>query len=125
MGVLKGTIYSKMNDSKIPSQSTLKISLIETFQTNPAIKLIGKLEIANPQAFPINYELEYDEKDFKNLDSIYYLNVSIKKDRTNLYSNESKTSFKTLGSSEYGDLLGKAGRLRRHLDVYLNTLNGK
>jgi uncharacterized lipoprotein YbaY len=114
-----------MNNSKIPNQSVLKISLIETFEANPAIKLIGKLEITNPQAFPISYELEYDEKDFKNLGSIYYLNVTIKKDRVNLYSNESKASFKTLSTNEFGDLLGKAGRLRRHLDVYLNTLNVK
>ena len=124
MGILKGTIYSKMYNSKIPNNSILKISLIETYKGSPAIKLIGKLEVSNPQSFPIKYELEYDDNETKKLDSTFYLNVLIKKERANLFSNESKSK-QTSHDNEYGDFLGRAGRMRRHLDIYLNTCEMK
>ena len=125
MGFLRGTICSKMNNSKIPERCVLKLSLIESVGTNKAIKLIGKLEINDPQSFPINYELEYDDNDLKNTDSVYYLNVLIKKDRVNFYSNETKSASQTLCGNEYGDLISCNGRIRRYLDVYLSTLNLK
>ena len=125
MGVLRGTIHSKMSNSHIPNRSVLKISLIETFGSNQAIKLIGKLEIQDPQAFPITYELEYDDNELKKEDSAIYLNVLIKKDRVNFFTNENKTIFKTLSANEYGDLISYNGRIRRHLDVYLSDINLK
>lgn len=108
-------------------------------------RLIGKCEIHNVSTFPIEYSIDYEEGSHlgPSDDMLIYLNVYIEKNGTIMFNNESHSQKEIIINSpsksrspplsststnrlvmgnEFGDLVGRNGKVRRHLDVFLNTL---
>ena len=118
---------------QIPNNRTLARSNVA--------RLIGKSEIFNVNSFPIDFAIEYEDTTTQAEEDDYtiYLNVYIEKNSTILFNNESTsqkefimtskknniTSNRLLLGSEYGDLIGRNGKSRRVLDVFLNTVTNE
>ena len=104
---LKGTINSIFNDS-LPENCTVCVSIIQQ-PTQSSFRLINSKEYQNPKSIPLAYSIEYDvdTTDIKN--SIFFLQVSIVKDNQILCKNELK------------DQVGKNGRFRHYIDVFISN----
>ena len=117
--ILKGTINCK-SDVQIPSNSILKIQVLYIVENElKKAKLVSRLE--SPTAFPITYEIDYSEDTIDQLESsngtFYFLRATIERNDEVLFRN-----FSAVDAGFYGDLIGRAGRFRKHLDVFLNHL---
>ena len=128
MGFIKGTIFCKSINSYIPPGCMLEMCLIDvpsSSEKNKPARFIGKLELNNPKSFPIKYDIEFDENDFKDASHNYYLKVNISKNDSSFYTNQNSNNYSTISANEYGDLISKGGRFRRHLDIFLDSSNSK
>ena len=106
MPLLKGSITSLI-DYKLPTNSTVVFCIYDSSNKKQLATLLHRAEIQNPDSFPIQYELEYQEPE-ENLDSkLYHLSVTILQSDKTLYTNNSK------------DVIAKNIKLRKYLDVFL------
>lgn len=141
MGYLKGTIQPKCQ-TDLPAGCVIKLLVFQT-PTNRrpssggsnSAELIGKAEISNPPKFPIDFDIDFRDAAGTIIGDEYavYLTVYVEKNGRILFSNENAAappSGEQLSNSanrmhlgnEYGDLVGRNGKCRRHLDVFLNSV---
>ncbi|CAF0732913.1 unnamed protein product [Brachionus calyciflorus] len=126
MGVLRGSINSKMANVSIPDGSVLRILLFDgsdrfyNSEQPSKARLIAKTEIYNPKNFPIDYKLDYPNPTTKK--HFYFLSVYIEKNSNVLYHNKLfyGPSVHMFQGEEFGDLISiNNSKLRGYLDVYL------
>ena len=147
MGILKGTIQPT-SQVDLPSGSVVKLLVfripnIPSFRrsgtmpastsTSTLADLIGRTEISNPRQFPINFEIQYQDPQIPAAvdtpDFSVYITVYVEKGSHMIFSNENSSGSVDSVSknrmhigNEYGDLVGRNGRYRRHLDIFLNQI---
>lgn len=136
MGFLKGTINTKC-PAQLPLGSVLKLVVFYIPgrpERGPKIlgaEIIGKKEMnIDAPKFPMNFTVDYNdpisnEKSSSQVDEYaIYLTAYVEKSGQLLFNNENPNAGehknKLLMGNEYGDLVGRNGRSRRHLDVFLN-----
>jgi uncharacterized lipoprotein YbaY len=115
MNVLKGLIFCK-SDEHLPKNSSVKICLLECSKKDGSSKVIKQVELMSPQAFPIEYSIEFNSDLIDLSNSIYYLQVSIQVNNMIRFSNLNINKNK----NDHGDFIARYAKIRRHLDVYLN-----
>lgn len=141
MGYLKGTIQPT-TQVELPVGSVIKLLVFRipnyrrpgsSTSQQPAADLIGRAEISNARQFPIEFNIQYQDTQTPGLESgefAVYMTVYIEKGSRILFSNEHVVSNEPITKNkmqlgnEYGDMIGKNGRYRRHLDVFLNQTLG-
>lgn len=136
MRFISGKIYSKMSDvvCDLPAGSVVRILLFDAsdrlVNRQANAKLIGKTEITNVRSFPIDYKIEYAESNSDpSAKLFYFLTVYIETPGDQvIFNNNSKMLKSNLNrlflSNEYGDLIARnTSKVRRHLDVFLNSLS--
>jgi hypothetical protein len=145
MSVLRGTINCK-SDERIPPNASLKLQVVFIVDSElKRVKLVGRLDHIQTQ-FPIPFEIDYSDEappsptstsSLKLNEAVssssaatttttttsataggggfHFLRATIEADGHVLFRN-----YSAVDAGYYGDLIGRGGKFRRYLDVFLN-----